>query len=129
MAAPRKPTNVLALKGAFRKDPARGRARANEPAPDGELGPAPEHLTEVERACWVEVVSLCHANTLCRADRLIVEHCARLLAMLRGAESYDDTRLQIRFEASLGKLGLSPADRSRVSALRREEENEYAEFG
>jgi len=39
------------------------------------------------------------------------------------------TGLFTRFEAALGKLGLSPADRSEVVVIKRGGENPYAEFG
>jgi len=38
---PRKPTNVLAITGAFQKNPKRARERAGEPRPDGRLGDSP----------------------------------------------------------------------------------------
>lgn len=43
MARPRKPGNVLELKGAFKRNPARGKARENEPKPNGEIGDPPTH--------------------------------------------------------------------------------------
>lgn len=52
MAPPRKPSNVLALKGSFKKNPARGADRVNEPEPVGEIGEAPPYLDENEKSCW-----------------------------------------------------------------------------
>jgi hypothetical protein len=67
---------------------------------------------------------------LCKADRLIVEHAANLLAQLRAAVWLVHPSVLSRFEASLGKLGLSPADRSKVSVIKKDEQkNPYAEFG
>ena len=114
MAPPRKPTNILALNGAFKRNPKRGSARANEPVPAGDIGEAPAHLSENEKSCWHEVVKQCHENSLCSADRLIIEHGARILAALRASTEYADTKMMVRFECVLAKLGLSPADRSRV---------------
>lgn len=115
MPRPRAPTNVLALRGAFKKDPARGRARADEPEADGEIGDPPEHLSAEARACWVEIVGLAHAGTLSRGDRLIVEHGAQLLAQLRADDWRVHPTLLVRWEGFLGRLGLTPADRSKVS--------------
>lgn len=129
MARPRKPTNVLELKGAFKKDPQRAATRENEPEPQGEIGDPPNHLSVDERKCWVEIVSMCHAGTLCAADRLVVEHGARILWALRSAEEYVDTKLMARLEAVLGKLGLTPADRSKVQVLKpKENANPFAKF-
>lgn len=115
MPKPRAPTNVLALRGAFKTNPARGRARAAEPPPDGEIGDPPDHLSVEARACWVEIVGLAHAGTLCRGDRLIVEHGAQLLAQLRADDWKVHPTLLVRWEGFLGRLGLTPSDRSKVS--------------
>ena len=127
---PRKPSNVLDLKGAFKKDPSRGRARADEPIAMGEIGEAPAHLTEPVAACWREIVGLAHKGVLCEVDRLIVEHAAHLLAQLRADSWLVHPSVLIRFEAALGKLGMTPSDRSKVSVIKKDEQkNPYAEFG
>ena len=127
MARPRKPTNVLELKGAFAKNPQR--RRTEEPEPEGEIGDPPEGLSEAERACWLEVVDLAHKGTLCRTDRMVVEHLARVLAELRASEEYVKTDLMIRFEMCLGRLGMTPADRSRVSVRKpKRDANPFEEF-
>lgn len=129
MARPRKPTNVLELKGAFKKHPERAAERANEPEPTGEIGDPPKHLTGLALECWTEIVGLAHAGTLCAADRLVVEHGARALAALRSSDDYADTKLMIRLETVLGKLGLTPADRSKVQVLKpKENANPFAKF-
>ncbi|MGF6526047.1 hypothetical protein [Variovorax sp. PvP013] len=118
MARPRKPTNVHELRGTFKTHPERRAARANEPTPTGEIGAPPAHLSDAERACWIEVVGICHPGTLCNADRLIVEHAARVLNALRSRPLHLDVKLMVRLEAALGKLGLTPADRSKVPLLK-----------
>lgn len=128
MARPRKPSNVLELKGSFKVHPERKAARANEPDPVGDIGEAPDRLSEFERECWNELVSSAHAGVLCASDRLFVEYGARVLAQLRNATEIDP-KLGIRFETVCGRLGMTPADRSRVSAIKpKEEESPYAEF-
>jgi hypothetical protein len=128
MSRPRTPTNVLTLKGAFGKHPERARARADEPQPHGEVGPAPKHLSVKERACFEEIVGMCPPGVLGASDRLVLEHGARILAQLRRNRTYVDTRLMTRFEAVLGRLGLTPADRSRVATIkpRGEARNRFA---
>ncbi len=129
MARPRKPTNMLALTGAFKINPKRAVARKDEPAPVGEIGEAPDHLLEAERKAWAEIVGLCHKGTLCAADKLVIEHGARVLAALRAMTEYTDVRLMVRLEAVLGRLGLTPADRSRVSATKpKAQDDGYDEF-
>ena len=129
MAPPRKPSNVLALKGSFKKNPARGAERVNEPEPEGVIGDAPDYMDESEKACWKELVGMCHAGSLCAADKLIVEHGARVLAALRANSVYEDVKLMVRLEATLGKLGLTPADRSKVQVIKAEKvESPFAKF-
>ena len=130
MPRPRKPTVVLVKNGAFKHDPKRATARTNEPEADGDIGEPPAHLTPAERLCWMEIVGLCYEGTLGSGDRLVIEHGARTLNALRSLETYDDTKLMVRLEMILGKLGLTPADRSRVSGRKKSgEEDPYAEFG
>lgn len=80
--------------------------------------------------CWHEIVGLTHPGVLCRADRLIVEHAAHILALLREGDWTVNRALLTRLEAVLGKLGMSPADCSKVSILKTDgAENPYGEFG
>jgi len=128
MARPRKPSNVLELNGAFKKNPDRARERENEPPPVGDIGDPPEHLDEGARACWLELVGLSHEGVLCAADRLFLEYGARVLSQLRNSEEIDP-KLGIRFETVCARLGMTPADRSKVSGRKPNgEEDPYAEF-
>lgn len=129
MAPPRKPTNVLALSGAFKHNPARAKARQGEPEAVGEVGDPPPRLPDPVATCWREIVGLAHEGTLGTADRLIVEHGAHLLAQLRAAEWRAHPTLLLRWEAFLAKLGLTPADRSRVqTALQKPGANPLDKF-
>lgn len=106
---------MLALRGSFKKNPDRGRARDDEPVPDGDIGEPPEWLSAERASCWREIVSLAHAGTLSRGDRLIVEHGAQLLSQLRADDWQVHPTLLIRWEGFLSKLGMTPADRSKVA--------------
>lgn len=129
MARPRKPTNVLELAGAFKKNPDRGRDRENEPDTDGEIGDPPEWLNESEKTCWLELVGLCHEGVLCAADRPFMEYGARVWAQLRDSDEIDP-KLGIRFETVCARLGMTPADRSKVSGKKKDAgKDPYSEFG
>lgn len=117
MPKPRTPTNVLALKGAFAHNPDRGRARAAEPEPVGEIGDPPDHLDELARDAWRELVKHAHAGVLCAADRPFMEYAAKVWAQIKASPEVDP-KLGIRFESIIGRLGMSPADRSKVSAIK-----------
>jgi phage terminase small subunit len=122
MPAPRKPTNVLALKGSFKHDPQRARARSDEPKPTEPIGEPPAHLNEEAAACWREIVATSHPGVLSVHDRLIVEEGANLLAWLRRSGWLTDPAFLVRWERFLGCLGMTPADRSRVSIRSAEED-------
>jgi hypothetical protein len=49
----RKPTRLLEISGAFKKDPQR--RRNHEPIPSGPLGDPPGFLPEPVKACWREL--------------------------------------------------------------------------
>ena len=129
MARPRKPSNVLELNGSFKNHPERARERENEPVPEAPLGGPPDYLSELELVCWNEIVRLCHPGTVFENDRMVIEHTARAWAGLRASKEYTNTALMIRLEAGLTKLGLTPADRSRVQVLKRDPNaNSFAKF-
>lgn len=128
MARPRKPTNVLKLRGAFKEHAARGLARANEPEPSGEIGEPPERLAEDEAKCWREIVGLAHFGTLCEADRLVLEYGSVLLAKLIAC-NWNDPALRKEYPVFLGQLGLTPSARSKVAVIKRKPTvDPYAEF-
>lgn len=115
MSRPRKPTAMLQLVGAFEKNPARGRARANEPTPEGGIGEPPATFSPDEKSAWAEIVSTSHAGVFCRADRISVEIAARLLAQYRQTPlTFPDARL-LRLNRLLASFGMTPSDRSRVA--------------
>lgn len=114
MPAPRKPTKTLELTGAFRKNPSRGLARKREPAPNGPIGAPPRHLKKLEREAWLRIVNEAPQGVLTKADRIIVELTASLLALKRTRPLNGFLAQQLR--ACCAALGMTPADRSRVGA-------------
>ena len=123
MGRPRKSTQVLESSGAFRTHPERRRA---DPETSGEIGDPPEHLTESEQDTWEEIVKLALPGVLTLHDRVALEIATRLLDEFRtDSRSFAAARLA-RLEALLGRFGMTPADRSRVSARLPTECNPFA---
>ncbi len=81
MPAYRKPTELLALSGAFEKNPQR--RRPVEPKSPHPIGEPPACLAPDEAACWRDFVSEAPAGVLTSADRLALEALARLVARSR----------------------------------------------
>lgn len=113
MARHRTPSNVLDSRGAFKKDPSRKRTDA---ADDRPLGAAPTHLTDAVRACWDEIASQATPGVLAQSDRISVEIASVVLTKVRdGSAKGGDFALLANL---LGRFGMSPADRSRVQAVK-----------
>ncbi len=110
MGRPRKPTRVLELQGAFKKDPQRRAARENEPEVTEPLGPPPDKLNEAQSARWREIESWCPWLTV--ADRTTAEIAARLWQGMRdGTAKGPDLKTLL---TCLSHLGMTPVDRSKV---------------
>jgi phage terminase small subunit len=126
MPRPRKPTRLLLLTGANVAHPERMRERELEPKDERPLGPPPAWLSTEQLSAWKEIESL--APWLARADRVAVEVASVLLAAFRCEGTALAPSLIARLETTLGRLGLTPADRSRVAESPAREENPFERF-
>jgi hypothetical protein len=110
MARPRKPTNVLDLSGAYKKNPQR--RRPNEPKPEWGIGKAPRSLTPRQQAIWREIVKHCAPEVLTCQGRFTLEIiCMGVDTVRQGTASPADSD---RVFKQLGKFGLTPGERSNV---------------
>ena len=114
MARPRTPTSILEGRGAFVNHPERRDQRANEPVPSAELGNAPKHFGKEEKRIWKELVQIALPGVLCNSDRWIAETLCILMARQRAYTITNTERGQLI--TILSRLGMMPADRSRVAA-------------
>jgi hypothetical protein len=111
MARPRKPTAMLELLGAFKRNPNRLKARKNEPLVATPLPEPPKYLTTAATAAWLEMKDW--GYWLTSADRFLVEIAATLVARYRIDElKSGDVSLLIGL---LGKIGFSPNERGRMN--------------
>lgn len=128
MGRPRKPTHMHLLNGTLNHDPARFADRKGEPHDDRPLGPAPDYFTTKQRDAWTEIGG--RAPWLRAADAIACEIAAVLLAAFRERGAELPGVALSRMETMLGRLGLSPADRSKVKAPPTpKRENPFARFG
>ena len=126
MPRPRKPTVLLERKGAFRKDPQRKRT---DPEVVGEIGSPPDYFTNDEKTVWNEIATTAPVGVLSSADRGAVEAAARYWAKFRKTPAEDLTAAMVQqLRSILGCLGMTPADRSKVSAPERKPENPFSKF-
>jgi len=117
MPAHRKPTNVLALNGSLRRNPGRHADRLVEPTPRGPVSNEPPvTMSAIEAICWREIIAKCPAGVLGNSDEPLLELASKLLAAVRYGEPADLSKHAPLLIKTLGLLGMSPADRSRVKA-------------
>ncbi len=112
MARPRKPTALLELAGAFKKNPQR--KRVGEPKPDTPVGNPPSHLDKDQRKAWREIARQCHPGVLTGMDRAALEIVACSIAWLwKNPDASVTERKSVL--AMLGKFGMTPADRTNLA--------------
>jgi len=101
---------LLEMSGSAQKHPQRRRA---EPV-TLPFGQPPAHLSKELKAAWREIARAAPACVLTRSDRVAVELAARLLVRIRTTDFSAAEATSLR--SLLGQLGMTPADRSKVSA-------------
>jgi hypothetical protein len=115
MPTPRKPTAILDLTGRLRHDPQRARARANEPVRNEPLGNPPTRLNAALQEVWREILGKLVVGVALESDAMAFESLVRMVfkerdkGELNGPDGARLDRLYARF-------GMTPSDRSRVSA-------------
>lgn len=114
MARPRTPTALHALKGTAQVHPERMRERANEPQPFGGVGPCPERLGPEIAEAWDYLVASSAAGVLTSMDKAILQLAATLFAKFWKSPMEFEAKDFGRLETMLGRMGMSPADRSKV---------------
>jgi len=123
MPQPRVPTNVLALKGAYKKDPQRLKDRENEPVNVNPIGEAPDWLTDEEKESWATIVSKCIDGVLGEADHIAVSITSRLLARyIIGEATGQEQSLLNKY---LGQLGMIPTERSKIAIKKKKPKNAF----
>src|ERR1700678_4196096 len=123
MGRPRKPTRLLELNGALKRNPQRYLDRANEPRPTSAVGDPPEdflrpHSTLAARhlRIWHELLAQAPHGVITGCDRMLLENTCRLQAQIECGERSAAVFNQVR--SNLADLGMTPAGRSKVSVAR-----------
>jgi len=124
MAAPRKSSKVLELTGAYAKNP----QRRNDAEPEGNGSfpkDAPELLNDIEKQYWHELVAMVPAGVLTGSDVLAIELLTKLVFEFRTSYTEMPSARLSRMSAEMGRLGLTPADRTKLS-IEKPKENKFA---
>jgi len=116
MPKPRTPSAVLEARGAFAHNPDRKREDFQSGVFDNS---APDYFSPGQVVVWDEIVSLLPPSVLQATDRMAVELTARLIARFRSQDDADVSMAQVaQIRTALASLGMTPADRSRVAAVK-----------
>jgi hypothetical protein len=127
MGRPRKPTAVLEMSGAFRKNPARKRARAGEPRVSAGLGDPPADWVkdaEINGRCaallriWEEIVTQDVLGVLNISHRILVRNTCQLQYKVdRASAGYGKATSgdYAQIKSNLAAMGMTPVDSSRVA--------------
>ena len=131
MARQRTPTNVLYLKGAFKKDPQRAKGRQNEPKPTAGIGDCPKYLIKTNKrykAIWDSRVKRAPPGVLYCSDISALVLLVRLeFEVIYNFETMANARIS-QYRLLCGSFGSTPADRSKVDTGKRLDEGEFDEF-
>ncbi len=122
----RTPSATLEANGAFAKNPSRKR----EDFVAGEFAKTPpEYFNTAQRDAWDEIISLLPDGVLQATDRMAVELVSRLMTAFRATDDADVTPAQAtQLRTALATLGMTPADRPRVTITPKPAVNPFLAF-
>jgi phage terminase small subunit len=110
MPNPRLPTEIKRLRGTLQPC----HTNPHEPKPTAPLGEPPTYLQKDEKSFWRELARITVAGVLTQQDRVCVEVLCQIMAKLRRRETLSNAE-RAQLTTLLGKLGLTPSDRAKVS--------------
>lgn len=152
MAAPRKPTNILKITGAHKTHPSRIR---NPPEPEKGIPEPPEWLNDNAKKAFIELAKITSGmNVLTLADSAsLAMICDAYADYLEAKQLVDDNGMTYKFTnregqevikmnpattikadawrrvmIGLGKFGLSPAEREKISIQKTKGKNPFDDF-
>jgi len=115
---PRTPTALKLLAG----NPGHRPINQNEPQPKVGLGEPPAELDAAHRKIWRELSRSMPEGVFTVADRFLVEQACRLIVRMRSDSISLSQNAQLT--GILGRLGMSPCDRSKVNAVAPKEQKQ-----
>jgi hypothetical protein len=126
MARPPKPTAMHEASGAYKKNP--NRKRNGEAKPRMGIGQAPVSRATDFSDVWDEIVSAVPPGVLGNTDRLHLEiTCNLVCEYRRNPEEFPGYKMS-EMNKMLGKLGMNPIDRIRITVPEQEEKSKEDEY-
>ena len=109
-----KPTAMHEVTGTYKENP--NRRRKGEPKPRMGIGSYPHDAAMTPSGCWDELVDNICPGVLGNSDRMLLELASTLLSEFRQAPSEMQASRITLLERCLGKMGMTPVDRARITA-------------
>ncbi len=126
MPAIRKPTNVLELNGSAKHDPKRMLERGDEPQNEKDIGKPPSYLSKDEKRWYNTLVKESITGVLGAQDRFVVAECAKFGLQTESPGCSVDKHKH--FLTLLRQLGMTPAEKSKISIPEKPKKNPFEEF-
>ena len=112
MARNRTPSNILKLTGAYKKNPQRKRGEEPEGATFKKT--APTKMEPALKKIWRELIRDIAPGVLQQGDRILLEQTTILIGRMReNSDEFTASQHQTLISC-LARLGMTPADRSKV---------------
>lgn len=126
MARHAQPIELAKFKGADKKDPQR--YRKETPKRGDDLGEPPAHLSEGAKAIWLEIERYCLPGVITGAERFIFEILSNLLSEYRENPYEFEVGKYAQMIGCFARLGMSPADRSKLGLEKKKDTNDFNDF-
>jgi len=123
MPRPRKPSNILEMTGAYKKNPQR--KRPNKPkAKRGISIDPPETFEPDQKQAWKDIIERCPDKVLMNSDELTVEMASVMLARFRQDGAQTPSHILTRLDIILDRMGMTPSGREKLT-VPQDNENEF----
>ena len=126
MPKPRKPTAVLDLNGAYKKNPSR--RRENEPKIDKLVGDPPAYFDKEQAAMWHEIKSCLVDGVALLSDKFSLEILCNTLVEYRRNPFEFTAADKAQLRAMLNSFGMSPGSRAGIEIPRSNDDNPFTKF-
>ncbi len=118
------PQEILDIRGSFINHPEQRKNIIKSKTP---IGDPPKCLNKDEKLIWYEMIDINPPGILVSSDRMTLEIVCRFIAKNRRGEALSGPELGGMLKI-LGSFGMSPSDRSKVSAGPTKDVNPFTEF-
>lgn len=119
MSRPKKPSAILKLSGAFKKNP--NRKRSNEPNIKKLVGRAPKYFDKEQRAIWNEIKRSLVEGVALLSDKFSLELLCNSIVEYRRAPFSFTASDKAQLRAMLSAFGMTPSSRASISVPKKQE--------